>query len=504
MKKIKKVLIANRSEIACRIIKSCRELDIITVAVYSETDSNALHVRLSDESVFIGAAPARESYLDMDKLIKAAIETNCDAIHPGYGFLSENHLFNEKVRDAGLIFIGPNPEAMKLLGSKTRSRETMIRNVIPVVPGMKGSSLDMKDFEEAAAKIGFPVVIKASAGGGGKGMRVIRQQNDLIPGVESAIRESLSAFGSDEVFIEKFIENPRHIEFQIAADQYGNCIHIFERECSLQRRHQKIIEETPSTALTPELRYKMGQTAVEACKAAGYDNIGTVEFLLDKDGNFYFLEVNARIQVEHPVTEETTGIDLVKLQISLAEGNKLPFTQKDLIQQGHAIECRIYAEDGNNNFMPSSGKILVLKEPSGKGIRYDSGIYEGVEISVYYDPIMAKLIVKGENRDEARKKMIKALKNNVILGVNTSIEFMVNILESEDFISGNTFTDLIDKDYSRFIKVNDENLNTALLSALAYHNGNKKAGINKSSDSNTISDVWHSIGNWEICSNIRL
>jgi acetyl-CoA carboxylase biotin carboxylase subunit len=503
MKKIKKVLIANRSEIACRIIKSCKELDIRTVAVYSEADKNALHVKLADESVLIGAAPARESYLDMDKLIKAAIDTNCDAIHPGYGFLSENHFFNEKVRDAGLIFIGPNPEAMNLLGSKTRSRETMIKHGIPVVPGMNGSSLDIKDFEDAAARIGFPVLIKASAGGGGKGMRVIREQKDLIPGVESAMRESLSAFGSDEVFIEKFIENPRHIEFQVAADQHGNCIHIFERECSLQRRHQKIIEETPSTALTPELRKKMGQTAVQACNAAGYDNIGTVEFLLDKDGNFYFLEVNARIQVEHPVTEETTGIDLVKLQISLSEGYELPYSQTDIIQQGHAIECRIYAEDGNNNFMPSSGKILLLKEPTGKGIRYDSGIYEGVEISVYYDPIMAKLIVKGENREEARKKMIKALKNNVILGVNTSIEFMVNILESEDFISGNTFTDLIDKNYNRFIKVKDDNLNTALIAASALHSGNKKVVVNKTSDSNTISDVWHSIGNWEICSNIR-
>ena len=362
---ISKILIANRSEIACRIIRTCKELGIKTVAVYSEVDEKSLHVQLADEAVFIGAPPANKSYLNQDLIIKTALSSGCDAIHPGYGFLSENPDFNRKVREAGLIFIGPSPESMNLLGSKVASRQTMLQAGIPVIPGMKGSSKEFSDFEEIAKEMDYPVLIKASAGGGGKGMRVVREPSKLKESVEAAMRESLSAFGSDEVYLEKYIEEPRHVEFQVAADQYGNAIHIFERECSIQRRHQKIIEETPSPVMDPDLRKKMGDTAVKVIKAANYDNVGTVEFLVDKDKNFYFLEVNARIQVEHPITEMVTGLDLVKLQINISNGEELPFNQEQLSQRGHAIECRIYAEDSDNQFMPSSGKILFLKEPAG-------------------------------------------------------------------------------------------------------------------------------------------
>ena len=386
----KKIIIANRSEIACRVIRACKELNIKTVAIYSEADSKALHVQLADEAVCIGPPPANQSYLNMDAVIKAAFDTGCDAIHPGYGFLSEKHEFNQKVRDAGLTFIGSKPEPMRLLGSKVQSRIMMLQAGVPVIPGMKTSSKDIKDYEKTADEMGYPVLIKASDGGGGKGMRVVYKKEDLQPSLDAAMRESLSAFGSDVIFLEKYIESPRHIEFQVAADDYGNAVYLFERECSIQRRHQKIIEETPSTALTPELRKKMGETAVRVIQTSGYNNVGTVEFLLDKNNNFYFLEVNARIQVEHPITEMVTGVDLVKLQIGIASGEKMPFTQEELHQYGHAIECRIYAEDSDNNFMPSSGKILYLKEPKGPGVRYDSGIYQGVEVPIFYDPILAK------------------------------------------------------------------------------------------------------------------
>jgi acetyl-CoA carboxylase biotin carboxylase subunit len=495
---IKKILIANRSEIACRIIRACKEMNISTLAVYSEADSKALHVQLADEAVLIGPPQASLSYLNQEKLIEVAKEFACDAIHPGYGFLSENSEFNKKVRDAGLIFIGPNPEAMALLGSKVESRKTMISAGIPVVPGMKGSSENLSDFIKIASEIGYPVLIKASAGGGGKGMRVVSNESMLEESIKAAKRESLSAFGSDEVFIEKYIESPRHIEFQVVADNFGNTVHLFERECSIQRRHQKIIEETPSTALTPELREKMGQTAVNVIKAANYNNVGTVEFIVDKNLNFYFLEVNARIQVEHPITEEVTGIDLVKLQIKIAEGEALPFKQEDLQQNGHSIECRIYAEDSHNNFMPSAGKIHFVKEPSGSGVRYDSGIYSGCEVPIFYDPVLAKLIVWGKNREEARSRMILALKNNAIIGVHTSIEFMINILNHQNFISGETYTDFIDSHKELLMEENQNNFNMAI--ALAGFLSENK---NVTNDSNLrhsvkVQNPWLTIGKWEI------
>lgn len=496
----KKILIANRSEIACRVIRACKEMDIKTVAVFSEVDSKALHVQQADEAVCIGPAPANESYLNMEAIINAAKETACDAIHPGYGFLSENPVFNQKVRDAGLTFIGSKPEPMALLGSKVESRKTMIKAGVPVIPGMEGASLNIDDFKNAAKEMGFPVLIKASAGGGGKGMRVVYNKEKLEEAVNSAIRESKSAFGSDQVFLEKYIESPRHVEFQIAADQHGNVVHLFERECSIQRRHQKIIEEAPSPAMNPELQARMGEAATNVIKATNYDNVGTVEFLLDKNLNFYFLEVNTRIQVEHPVTEETTGVDLLKLQIGIAAGMELPFKQEDLKQTGNSIECRIYAEDSDNNFLPSSGKILFLNEPKGSGVRYDTGVYQGTEVSVFYDPILAKLIVRGKDREEARIRMIRALKENVILGVKTSTAFMIKALEHPEFIKGNTFTNFIETNLPDTKDDISEKIVQAASVAGAYAKGTKPFESIEYSNVQGIPTPWQTIGDWEILS----
>lgn len=498
---IKKILVANRSEIACRVIRACREMDIETVAVYSDVDAGALHVQLADESVCIGPPQASESYLNMDKIIQTAKDTGCDAIHPGYGFLSENPVFNRKVRESGLIFVGPEPGPMELLGSKVASRQTMIKAGVPVIPGMKGASLEISDFEKAAEEMGFPVLIKASAGGGGKGMRVVHEHGKLKEAVESAMRESKSAFGSDEVFLEKYIEAPRHVEFQVAADNHGNGVYLFERECSIQRRHQKIIEESPSPVMDLELQKKMGETAVKVIKTTNYTNAGTVEFLVDKNKNFYFLEVNARIQVEHPITEATTGVDLVKLQIMIANNERMPFNQEDLQQRGHAIECRIYAEDAENNFMPSSGNILYLKEPIGPGVRYDSGITTGSGVPVFYDPVLAKLIVWGKDREEARIRMILALKENIVVGVKTSIRFMIDCLEHPEFISGNTFTDFIEKNMSDKMlpELSDQKIRNAMMAAAIHHSLNSKKRV-VSSDSGEMPSPWQTIGKWEICS----
>ncbi|HRP02292.1 MAG TPA: biotin carboxylase N-terminal domain-containing protein [Candidatus Kapabacteria bacterium] len=495
MKRISKILIANRGEIACRIIQTCKEQNIKCVAIYSKADENALHRILADEAIFIGESLAKESYLNVTKIIQIAKDNNCDAIHPGYGFLSENWEFNKRVTEEGIIFIGPNFEAMRLLGSKTESRETMISNNIPVVPGWKSKTANWEEYLEEAKKIGFPILIKSSGGGGGKGMRDVWNSEDFQTSFEAAQRESLSSFGNSEVFIEKLIENPRHIEFQVVADHFGNYIHLNERECSIQRRHQKIIEETPSLALNTKLREEMGQIAIKACKVAKYDNIGTVEFLLDASGKYYFLEVNARIQVEHPITEETTGYDLVKIQIDISSGLELQIRQEEVYQQGHSIECRIYAEDGNNNFMPAAGKILLLKEPKGKGIRYDTGIYEGFEVPIYYDPIMAKLIVKGADREEARLRIIKALKDNVILGITTSIEYLINILESDKFIAGDIFTDTISKDYAQFI-TGTRKYNNIAIASCEVNNSKRQYDFKEQND--TILNVSSIIGDWEI------
>lgn len=489
-----KILIANRGEIACRIIKTCKELGIKTVAVYSDADRNSLHKKLADESVHIGNSPASESYLVQEKIINAAIDTGANAIHPGYGFLSENPAFNKKVREAGLTFIGPEPEPMKLLGSKVESRIKMLEAGVPVIPGMKSASLDIEAFKSKAEEMGFPVLIKASAGGGGKGMRIVESADKIEESFKSAIRESQKAFGSDEVYLEKYIAEPRHIEIQVARDKHGNAIHLFERECSIQRRHQKIIEETPSTALSEKTRQKMGEAAIKAVEAVNYDSVATVEFLLDNNENFYFLEVNTRIQVEHPITEMVTGVDLVKMQIEIAAGKKLSIEQSELFQNGHSIECRIYAEDAVNDFMPTGGKIHLLAEPTGSGIRVDTGIKEGDEITSFYDPIMAKLVTWGNSREEARKKMIQSLKDYVCLGVKTSTRFMIDVLEHQKFVDGNTKTNFI-QSFENDLFTKDEDADI-----VAFIGASLTETKNKSSEINSL-DVWEQIGAWEIVSN---
>ena len=493
---IKKVLVANRGEIAVRIIHALKEMDIKSVAIYSDVDKNAVHTQLADESIRIGPPPPLESYLNQEAIINAALETGCDAIHPGYGFLSERYDFNQKVRDAGLIFIGANPNSMRLLGSKVQSRQIMAEAGIPIIPGMMTSTKDYQEFEDYAKKIGFPIIIKSSDGGGGKGMRIVREMKDLHSAIDTAIRESISAFGSDAIYLEKYIENPRHIEFQVARDHFGNAIHLNERECSIQRRHQKIIEETPSPVMTAELRKRMGSAAIQVVNSANYDNIGTVEFLVDKDLNFYFLEVNARVQVEHPITELTTGIDLVKLQINIADNQPIPYKQEDVQQNGHAIECRIYAEDADNNFAPSPGKILYIKEPSGPGIRYDSGIDIGSEVPTFYDPILSKLIVWGSTRDEAIKRMVNALKQTVVLGVKTPINFMINVLNHTEFKAGNINTNFLSEYFSEKIETYQDDLQIAL--AAASFSENYINYYNNISQFSKISNPWLEIGKWEL------
>ncbi len=441
-----KILIANRGEIAVRIARACKEMGIRAVAVYSEADAKALHVRTADEAIAIGAAPSRESYLVIDKIIAAAKSTGCEAIHPGYGFLSENEDFAEAVTTAGLTFIGPPPNAIRAMGIKTEAIRLMRAANVPTVPGFspeRGATPD--DYQKAADNIGYPVLVKAAAGGGGKGMRVVRSAADLLPALESAQREALNAFGDDSVFLEKYIEDGRHIEFQVFADSHGNTIHLFERECSIQRRHQKIIEESPSPLLDSETRAKMGAAAVEAARAVGYVNAGTVEFIVDAARNFYFLEMNTRLQVEHPVTEWVTGLDLVKLQIRVAAGETLPFTQQQVSQRGHAIELRIYAEDPSNNFLPDIGTITRYREPFAPGVRIDSGVAEGDEISIHYDPMIAKLSVYGMDRADAIGRARQALSQYQIGGVITNIPFLRAVIDHPVFIEGKATTRFIDQ-----------------------------------------------------------
>jgi acetyl-CoA carboxylase biotin carboxylase subunit len=496
----KKILIANRGEIAVRIIKACQEMGISTVAVFSEADRLSLHVQIADEAVGIGPPPAVDSYLDMDRIILAAKETGAEAIHPGYGFLSENAAFARRCEKENVVFIGPNSDALELVGDKVRSRQALEKADIPIIPGMKGIVKNTSSIKGEADKIGYPVMIKASAGGGGKGMRVVHDEKELIPALEAGMREAKSAFGDESVYLEKFIEEPRHVEFQVLADNHGNVVHLFERECSIQRRHQKIVEETPSQALDPELRAKMGETARKVVQASGYNNAGTVEFLLDKDKNFYFLEVNARLQVEHPVTELTTGMDLVHHQIKIAAGEKLPFRQEDLEQRGHAIECRIYAEDPHNNFLPSSGKILYFKEPQGPGVRHDCGIYSGWDVPIYYDPILAKLIVWAEDRDAACQRMIKALDDYVILGVQTSIRFLRDLIGHPQFRKGETTTSFIQDHFADWSgdKDSDESQRMALLAAAFDSMQGISSGRGSRAAKKEVYSPWLSLGKWRL------
>jgi acetyl-CoA carboxylase biotin carboxylase subunit len=445
MRKIEKILIANRGEIAIRIMRTCREMGISTVAVFSDADRTSMHVRYADEAYHIGPAASAESYLNADKIIEVAKKSNSDAIHPGYGFLSENAVFAKKCAANGIKFIGPSPEVINQMGDKIQARLTMIAAGVPVVPGTTESITTERDAIDTIRKIGLPVMVKASAGGGGKGMRLITEEKDIISMVRSARSEAKSSFGNDSVYVEKYISSPHHIEFQVLGDQHGNAVHLFERECSVQRRHQKMIEETPSPLMTPELRQEMGKCAVNAARAVNYEGAGTIEFLVDNDRNFYFLEMNTRLQVEHPITERITGIDLVKQQIKIAEGYPLAFKQEELRQSGHAIECRIYAEDSENNFMPNPGKIYNITQPLGLGVRTDGYVYEGYEIPIHYDSMISKLIVWAENREEAIKRMKRALYEYKITGVKTSIKFLERIMDTEDFKSGNYDTNFIEK-----------------------------------------------------------
>ena len=443
-----KILIANRGEIAVRVIRTCKDMGICTVAVYSEADRDALHRLEADQAVCIGASDPAQSYLNMDRVIEAARATGAQAIHPGYGFLSENPEFADCCHRAGIVFIGPPAQVIRDMGDKLTARQIMIDAGVPVVPGLSGTDHAQSDMMETARKIGYPVLIKASAGGGGKGIRIVNSPQEMKPALASASREALNAFGDGRVYLEKFLTRARHIEFQILADQAGRTIHILERECSVQRRHQKIIEETPSLAVSPGLRAEMGEAACAAARAAGYVNAGTVEFLLDDQGRYYFMEMNTRLQVEHPVTELVTGIDLVRQQILVAAGLPLALSQDDIFARGHAIECRIYAEDPENGFFPSPGRITCYQEPAGPGIRNDSGIHANASVPVEYDPILSKLSVHAQTRDQAIARMIRALKSYIVLGVRTPVDFMADVLDCADFRAGDVFTDFIDTRFS--------------------------------------------------------
>jgi acetyl-CoA carboxylase, biotin carboxylase subunit len=472
----KKILIANRGEIACRVIRACREMRIGTVAVYSDADRDALHVRMADEAYNVGQAPSSESYLRWEKILKVAKASGTEAIHPGYGFLSENAAFVREVKNNGLTFIGPSPEAMEAMGGKMSARRIAIAAGVPVVPGTTEPLQSYNDAKETAASFGYPIMLKASAGGGGKGMRLVADESELKSALESSQSEALSSFGDDAVYIEKAIVRPRHIEIQVFSDTQGNHVHLGERECSIQRRHQKVIEECPSPINSAELREKMGECAVMVAKAVDYVGAGTVEFLVsDLDKSFYFLEMNTRLQVEHPVTELVTGVDLVREQIRVAWGEKLSFTQSDVRMNGHAIECRVYAEDPENNFLPSPGRITRLRVPQGPGVRDDSGVYEGSEVSIYYDPMISKFAVHGKDREEAIGRMRRALAEYNIGGIKTTLPFFREVLEDEEFVAGRIDTGFISKWQERRAKPEiklDEKDMALIAAAIAFNSSN--------------------------------
>lgn len=486
IKPIKKVLIANRGEIAIRVVRGCVDAGIISVGVYSECDKVALHTRMADEVYHIGESPAKDSYLRQDRILEIVKRSGADAIHPGYGFLAENAEFAKLCEDEGIIFIGPKSETIALLGDKLEARKIAIEAGLPVVPGAEFDNANLDKLPGIAKEIGYPVLIKAAAGGGGKGMRVVNEEKDLTESVESAIREAGSAFGDGRVFLEKYLIKPRHIEIQIFSDRYGNAIHLGERECSIQRRHQKVIEESPSPVVTPELRERMGTAAVNIVKASNYIGAGTVEFLVDRDLNFYFLEVNTRLQVEHPVTEMVTGVDLVREQIRVAEGHELSLKQSDYNPRGHAIECRIYAEDAHNNFMPSTGKVGEYREPLGPGVRVDSGVVAGSEIPIYYDPIIAKMVCWGADRCEAIERTIRSLREYRISGLHTTIGFAYAVMHNERFRKGDLSTDFIDLEFPNrnFGYAGEHHGRKAAIAATVFEYINRqKISLNNKNDS---------------------
>jgi acetyl-CoA carboxylase biotin carboxylase subunit len=490
-----RLLIANRGEIAVRIAKACRDLGIESVAAYSDADADALHVRSADRAVRIGPASASESYLSVDALIDAARRVSADAIHPGYGFLSERPALPRACEQAGIIFVGPPAEVMERMGSKIAARALMQSAGVPVVPGETPHDQSDDGVQAAARTLGYPVLVKASAGGGGKGMRIVTKDDDARASIASARREALGAFGDGTLYVERLIARPRHVEIQILADHHGQVLHLFERECSVQRRHQKIIEESPSPVLAAPMRTRMGEAAVAAARATGYRNAGTIEFLVEGEGDaarFYFLEMNTRLQVEHPVTEAVTGIDLVRAQLTIAQGGKLPWRQQDLTQRGHAIECRVYAEDPDEGFLPQAGPLILYREPTGPGIRIDAGVSEGDHIGVDYDPMLAKLIAFGETREAARQRAANALRAYPILGIRTNVPFLVNLLEHPEFRAGRLHTGMVDEHLAALATRTappPQVLAAAAMAsmALAPHTGIRPA---------TVPDPWSSLDRW--------
>ncbi len=492
---LKKVLVANRGEIAVRVIRACRELGIETVAVYSEADRRAPHVFAADEAVLIGPPPAAESYLKIDRLVEVALERGCDAVHPGYGFLAERAPFARAVEDAGLVFVGPPPAAIEAMGDKTRARSAMMAAGVPVVPGTADALADGDEAIAVAEEVGYPVMLKAAAGGGGKGMRIVRDPDELVAAYEAASREARSAFGDGSVYVEKYLDGPRHVEIQVLADHHGTVLHLGERECSIQRRHQKMIEEAPSPVVTPALRQEMGSAAVAAARAVDYRNAGTVEFLF-QDGAFYFLEMNTRIQVEHPVTELITGVDLVQWQLRVAAGEPLDLAQEDIRWTGHAMECRITSEDAAHGFLPSSGRIELLNVPGGPGVRWDGGIQEGDEVSLFYDPMLAKLVVHAPSREQAIDRMLRALGELRVVGVETSAPFHRRVLREPDFRAGaidirylDTHPELLDRD------PDPETLRTvALAAALLAEEERERRAIRRVDGSPETTSRWRDMG----------
>ncbi len=490
---IKKILVANRGEIAIRVMRTCREMGIKSVAVFSEADRNSMHVRYADEAYCIGPAPSNESYLVTDNIIEVAKRCKADAIHPGYGFLSENAAFSDRCKQEGIIFIGPSSYAIDTMGDKITARQKMLGAGIPVVPGTTEPIREIDNAIKVIKEIGLPVMVKASAGGGGKGMRLIHEESEIEPGIKAAKSEAMAAFGNDAVYIEKYINSPHHIEFQILADNHGHCIHLFERECSVQRRHQKVVEETPSPIMTPEVRKEMGAHAVAAAKAVNYASAGTIEFIVDDNLNYYFLEMNTRLQVEHPITERVVGVDLVKEQINIANNLPLRYNQDDLKQNGHAIEVRIYAEDPDNNFMPSPGKVLHITEPLGLGVRHDGYIYEGYTIPMYYDPMISKLIIWAPTREEAVERMKRALYAYKITGIKTTIPFLSRVMSTPAFVKGRYNTHFI-QDNQQYLELKDDAsqkiMDVAAITAFVDY-------ISKIESNTRVSSNGSSVSNWK-------
>jgi acetyl-CoA carboxylase, biotin carboxylase subunit len=486
-----KILIANRGEIALRVMRSAREMGIKTVAVYSEADRNALHVRYADEAVCIGPAPSNQSYLLIDKIIDACKQTDADAVHPGYGFLSENAEFARRLKEAGIVLIGPSPQAMEIMGNKLSAKAAALKYNIPMVPGTEEAITSISEAKLRAVEVGFPILIKAAAGGGGKGMRIVEKAEDFEEQMDLAVSEATSAFGDGSVFIERYVSSPRHIEIQVLGDNHGNIVHLFERDCSVQRRHQKVIEEAPSSILSPEIRQEMGKCAVDVARSCNYTGAGTVEFILDENLDFFFLEMNTRLQVEHPVTEMITGIDLVKEQIRIARGEVLSFKQQDLEINGHAIELRVYAEDPATNFLPDIGTLQTYRTPKGPGVRVDDGFEEGMEIPIYYDPMIAKLITYGKDRTEAIERMIRAIDEYQITGIETTLGFGKFVMQHEAFVSGKFDTHFVKKYFTPDVLLK-ENEEEAMIAAFIG-----ASLLQKKSDHNSIITANTSASNWK-------